>query len=110
MPADRSSLEHPDPLLAIEARLTVSARKKDATLPSALRRLMDLVHTALRPVPVVMTMLLLSAGYVTFERSGYPDHQAVSVEDRNEITASIRNTTISVISSTMLTSIPTLRN
>lgn len=108
MPADQSPMPAPDPLLVIEARLTVEARR-EKQLRYRAARVIALARAGVRPLAAA-AMLLLTLGVVLPRNHSGSNTASAIISEQANITASMRNTTLSVISSTMLTSIPTLRN
>ena len=111
MSPDHSEMQAPDPLLVFEARQAVLSRRKRVSLwPARFASIVGPLFATLRMQHLGVAVLLLTSGllYVTELTDSPNTDQSSAYDGSSLITAS--NTTISVISSTMLTSIPTLRN
>jgi hypothetical protein len=109
MPADSLHVCEPDPLLVIEARLTVSARKERARLYK-FWCIISQGGGALRQMAASIILLCFAAGFLWLDSGRIQSGETQDSTGASVITSSISTTTLSVISSTMLTSIPTLRN
>jgi hypothetical protein len=104
-------VEQPDLLLVFEARRAVEMRKKKKqAVPRMLAALDAFSNLRVRLYPAVMTVILAVMGTYYFTGLSDVSHEHSSLLDESAQVFSIRNSTISVISNTMLTSIPTLRN
>ena len=111
MSPEHSELETPDTLLVFEARQAVLNRRKRPSVWAA--RFLSIVNPvmgALRMQHLGVAVLLVTSGllYVS-EMSNEVSAADTSAYDSASLITTTNNT-ISVISSTMLTSIPTLRN
>lgn len=92
-----------------EARFLIAARKKTTEKKENIfvywwRLLMP----DLKLYPIGMSLLIICACTIYFNDSSYSSATVHGMALNNENALSIKNTTISVTSSTMLTSIPTL--
>lgn len=104
-----SAVEHPDPLLVFEARQVVLSRMKRAKLSSFRDVLSRIIGMALRPAHVGLCGLLLAGGIISWNGLGSGNGESVS-EPSAQSALTFSQATVCVISNTMLTSIPTLRN
>jgi hypothetical protein len=110
MAVDAMGINEPDARLVSEARSKVMARKKQPENPSLISAFFMLLRYRLKfyqvgvSVLVTCVCLFYSIEMNVQSRSG----QSLGAEHANIL--SIKNATISVNSSTILTSIPTLRN
>lgn len=109
MPAGRTLVGEPDPLLVIEARLMVSARKERGRLYT-LRTAIGNNRTALRQLAAGIVFVCFAAGFLWLDGSHRRFADKNSDTSTSVMTASLGTSTLSAISSTLLTSIPTLRN
>lgn len=107
MSAEASDIESPNPALLFAARQRVMARKKVTEEKiSLLERLLLVFKVDFKFYHVGLSVLLISAGIFYLNEPNYSTNSAGSFIGYDE-SLSIKNTTISVNSSTMLTSIPT---
>src|SRR5687768_13794070 len=96
------------PPLSAKARNVILRRKKTAPLHFGfLETFMTFISVQLKVVHVGVTMLLLCGGIIYLNDSSYDNTGAADFSDFNTY-RSISHNTISVNSTTMLTSIPTL--
>lgn len=103
-----ADMDMPDPSLVYNARAIVQARKKTAAeRPGLLSMLAAFFKLELRFYHVGLTVLLISAGIFYVNEPNYNSADAAGLVHYNDV-LSIQHTTVSVNSSTMLTSIPTL--
>jgi hypothetical protein len=110
MSAEHSELQAPDPLLVFEARQAVINRKRRVSFPRETVMPLRRFFSALRLQHLGVTAILVLSGLLYLSQAWYnPHHRQTATYDYNSLMSS-GNSTISVISSTMLTSIPTLRN
>jgi hypothetical protein len=111
MSPEHSDLEAPDTLLVFEARQAVLNRRKRPSLwPARFASVVGTVLSTLRLQHLGVAVVLVTTGLIYFsELNNSPNQDQTSAYDRTSIITATNNT-ISVISSTMLTSIPTLRN
>ena len=102
-----SEIESPHTALVYKARESVLARKKEVREPVfSLSRLISFFRMELKFYHVGMSLLLVSAGVFYFTEPSYNPAGTSRFIPHDAL--SITNTTVSVNSSTMLTSIPTL--
>ncbi|PBQ33297.1 hypothetical protein CNR22_16450 [Sphingobacteriaceae bacterium] len=105
---EASEIESPNPALIFAARERVLARKKVETAnTSFLERFLLFFKLDFKFYHVGLSLLLISAGIFYLNEPNYTSNSAGNFISYDE-SLSIKNTTISVNSSTMLTSIPTL--
>jgi hypothetical protein len=103
-----SGIESPDPSLIFDARRVVMARKKQVKEPMDLfAMLLAFFKMELKVYHVGLCLLLFSAGFFYVKEPSYTDTGTVGLTGYRDA-LSTQNTTISVNSSTLLTSIPTL--
>src|SRR4051812_17095724 len=107
MSPDHADLSAPDPLLVFEARQAVlSRRKHPSSWPSRFAFVAAPILGALKMQHLGVSVLLLTLGlFYVSDLSNSPTEGHTSAYDRSSIITATNNT-ISVISSTMLTSIP----
>ena len=110
MPADQSPSDAPDPLLVWEARLTVAARKKTGTVRPLFEKMRGQLLAFISPMQAGLATMMLVCCYLFIIHDNSSENPGSSRISQGTISESVCNTTISVMSSTMLTSIPTLRN
>ena len=106
--SERSKIIHPDSLLVFEARQKVLSRNKP--IKNSIRffdSLFTFFKLELRFYHVGLSLLIISGGAFYLNEPNYRNSDASGLIPYSE-TLSINNTTVSVKSSTMLTSIPTL--
>jgi hypothetical protein len=107
---ENMDLREPDPLLVFEARQTVLSHNKVMRQSTfILTRFIDFLQIQLKFYHLGFSLLLVTAGifYSNLNSQGGDSRDLVNY---NSEVLSIKNNTISVMSATMLTSIPTLRN
>lgn len=105
---ESSGIETPDLLMVFEARQKVLSRKTPARKSEDLfRMLMSFFQLELRFYHVGLSLLLISGGIFYLNEPNYNHHVHSGLSAYNDV-LSINHTTVSVNSSTMLTSIPTL--
>ncbi len=105
---DTAGIAAPDPLLVFEARQKVLSRKKEARSPRHLmQNILQFFTLELRFYHVGLSLLLISAGFFYVNEPNYSGHVNSELSAYHDA-LSTANSTISVNSSTMLTSIPTL--
>lgn len=105
---ERSEFFRPDPLLVFEARQKVLSRKK--SIRNSLNffdSVFAFFKLELRFYHVGLSLLIISGGMFYLNEPNYRGSDATGLIPYSEA-LSINNTTVSVKSSTMLTSIPTL--
>jgi|GEM_PF-2924399 len=108
MSAEASDIESPNPALVFAARDRVLARKK--VMKEHLNffdKLLLFFRLDFKFYHVGLSLLIISAGFFYVNEPNYTSDNSSSFSSYSEA-LSITNTTISVNSSTMLTSIPTL--
>lgn len=105
---DASDIESPHPSLVYNAREKVLARKKVVREPVfSFSSLIQFFKLEFRFYHVGLSVLFISIGLFYVNEPNYSDPGSSGFSQYNN-SLSIKNTTISVNSSTMLTSIPTL--
>ena len=106
---ESSSLPCPDPLLVFEARQTVINRgKKRAAGQHWAQGILAFLTTEVRMYHLGISMLLVFFSFFYFQGFNQATHSNSSFAHYSEDAFALTNHTISVTSSTMLTSIPTL--
>jgi hypothetical protein len=111
MDADSGRFTAPDLLLVFEARQAVMARAKPrARNRVQLNVLWSYFRGHVRSYHVGFAMLLFTAGFFYYDNNVLNGNRSSELMQQRDEIFSNRSSTISVISSTMLTSIPTLRN
>jgi hypothetical protein len=108
MAVDGMDISVPHPSLMYEARQKIAARKKPVVENrNIFLILLDFLKLELKFYHVGLSIMLIFAGVFYFNE---PNYNTVNTSDLiyDHSSLSIKNTTISVNSSTMLTSIPTL--
>lgn len=107
MNPENAGVESPDVNLVFTARQMIGLRKRENTEKHAfIKNLLSFFKLELRLYPVGISVLLLFGLLFYFNEPNYGG-SGTSVISQGEEILSLRNTTISVNSSTMLTSIPT---
>lgn len=107
MNPENSGIEAPDADLVFAARQMIGLRKREPSETYGyLHNLLRFFRMELRLYPVGISVLLLFGLIFYFNEPNYGSSGASVISHGDEI-LSLRNTTISVNSSTMLTSIPT---
>lgn len=107
MSANESGIAAPETWLVDEARRKVMARKNTAKqLPAFLEQLFSFFTRELRFYHVGLSILLVSGGVFYMNEPNYGTSDPAGSLYSDQLSA--KNNTISVTSSTMLTSIPTL--
>ncbi len=111
MHPENSEIEKPEAELVVAARQMIGLRKRQLTERSnLLQNFMQFFKLDLRVYPVGISVLLLF-GLVLFLREQHYSNHNGTVISQAESMLSLKNSTISVNSNTMLTSTPTgLRN
>lgn len=106
--AENSGIQAPPLALMWEARNKVAARKQELMIkPSMLESFVFFIRLHLRSYPLGVSLLLISSGFFYLNEPKYSSVGGSEYSgDQNLI--SLHTTTISVTSSTLLTSIPTL--
>jgi hypothetical protein len=109
MSPDRLGLTDPDPLLVFEARMAVAARKKEKRVAGII--LPRFIYSffsdlKLHHLGICALFFMMGIFYINLSR----DYQGNSTFDYRAEALSARSQTVSVVSATILTSIPTLRN
>ena len=108
MSAEVTDIQSPHLSLVNEARQKIFTRKKIVREEvSLLNRLILFFTRDFKFYPIGLSLLLISGGIFYISEPDYNTDSATHFMNYNEV-LSITNTTISVNSSTMLTSIPTL--
>jgi hypothetical protein len=108
MSTDTSDIQSPAPSLVIAAREKVFLRKKTIHIEiSVLDQVMAFFKLNFKFYHVGLSALLICGGMLYLNEPNYNSKNAAGFMDYKEA-LSITNTTISVNSSTMLTSIPTM--
>lgn len=93
------------------ARNTVMARKKTIKQKSIFSlRFLTFLSPNLKFYPLGISMLMIALGAIYMTETHYSAGTVPGFSDNNCSTLSVKSSTVSVNSSTMLTSIPTLRN
>lgn len=111
MHPENSEIEKPEAELVIAARQMIGLRKRQLTERSALlQNLLQFFKPDLRVYPVGISVLLFFGLVLFLSEQHYSNHSAVAISQAEDM-LSLKNSTISVNSNTMLTSTPTgLRN
>lgn len=111
MRPENSGIEKPDADLVIAARQMVGLRKREAADPSLFfSQLVQFLKLELRVYPVGISVLLFFGLLLFLNEPNYGGHGSTVISQAENI-LSLKNSTISVNSNTMLTSTPTsLRN
>jgi hypothetical protein len=105
---DTADIESPHASLVYTAREKILARKKVVREPVfSFSRIIEFFKLEFRFYHVGLSVLLISIGMFYVNDSNYSSQNSPGFSQYNDA-LSIKNTTISVNSSTMLTSIPTL--
>ena len=106
--AENSGIQAPPLALMWEARNKVAARKQELMIkPSMLESFLFFIRLHLRTYPLGVTVLLICSGFFYLTEPKYSYGSGVeNGGDQNLL--SLHTTTVSVTSSTLLTSIPTL--
>ncbi len=104
----RSTVPSPDRLLVFEARQAVLARAKKTVAPHWLQSIVALLTTEVRMYHLGFSMILLFASFFYCQHLNESSMHSSSFTPGSEEAFALTNHTISVTSSTMLTSIPTL--
>jgi len=108
MSAEATDIQSPHASLVYGARETILARKKIINeQPGFPERFINFFRLDFKFYHVGLSLLLISAGIFYVSEPNYTTNDASGFIHYDEA-LSIKNTTISVNSSTMLTSIPTL--
>ena len=108
MSVEATDIQSPHSFLAFEARERVLARKKiTSEQPGFLEKCIHFFRLDFKFYHVGLSLLLISAGVFYVNEPNYTNNDSSAFNHYDEA-LSIKNTTISVNSSTMLTSIPTL--
>ncbi|MBL7933266.1 MAG: hypothetical protein JNL60_15275 [Bacteroidia bacterium] len=109
MSPENSDIDAPDAELVFTARQMIGLRKREPLEKFGfIQNILHFFRTELRLYPVGISVLFLFGLVFYFNEPNYGTQGTAVMSGGNEI-LSLRNTTISVNSSTMLTSIPTLR-
>ena len=110
MALDAMGIHEPDAGLVREARRKVMARKKQPERTSVLHAFFLLLRHRLKFYQVGVSVLITCVCLFYSIEMNVQSRSGQSLDADNANILSIKNTTISVNSSTILTSIPTLRN
>lgn len=111
MATDHSEIQAPDLSAMTGAREKIMARKKaEKENKSFMAGLIAFFNLELKLYHLGISVLLMMMGTFYITESHYSTGGGQNPGDPNFNTLSIHNTTLSINSSTMLTSIPTLRN
>jgi hypothetical protein len=111
MASEAADIETPGLLHVIAARNAVLARKKVAKeKTNFLSRILPFFNPDLKFYHLGISVLLITFSTIYITETHYSPTGSPGFSDHSYNNLSIKNSTISVNSSTMLTSIPTLRN
>ena len=109
MSANAIEFEAPSLSAMNEARFLIAARKKTTEKKESIFvYLWRLLIPDLKLYPIGMSVLIICACTIYFKDTSYTPSSASDLILNNQNALSIKNSTISVTSATMLTSIPTL--
>lgn len=105
---ENSGIQTPPLSLVWNARNKVVARKVELqSKPTYIESILFFMQIHLKTYPLGITALLICSGFFYFNEPNY-SYSVGSEKELNQNLLSIHNTTVSVSSSTLLTSIPTL--
>jgi len=111
MAVEEADIETPDLSHVMQARNAVMARKKAVTeKKSFFAGIFSFFNPDLKFYHLGISVLMIVFSTVYITETHYSNGNGAGFSDHSYNTLSIKSSTISVNSSTMLTSIPTLRN